>query len=131
MKLHLCKVGVETSKALLDLPFNHIFFTGSPQIGKIVMGAAAKNLTSVTLELGGKSPTIIDETANVEMAAKRTAWGKFVNNGQICIAPDYIFVHESKKEAFITAVTQKFKRVLHRKCREARKLLKNSKQKTL
>jgi aldehyde dehydrogenase (NAD+) len=105
----LVQGGVETSKALLDLPFNHIFFTGSPQIGKIVMGAAAKNLTSVTLELGGKSPTIIDETANVEMAAKRTAWGKFVNNGQICIAPDYIFVHESKKEAFIKAVTKNLK----------------------
>ncbi|MFT4534683.1 MAG: aldehyde dehydrogenase (NAD+) [Saprospiraceae bacterium] len=105
----LVQGGVETSKALLALPFNHIFFTGSPQIGKIVMGAAAKHLTSVTLELGGKSPTIIDETADVEVAAKRTAWGKFMNNGQICIAPDYLFVHESKKEAFLSAVKKNLK----------------------
>lgn len=96
--------GVPTSQALLDLPFNHIFFTGAPSIGKIVMRAAAKHLTSVTLELGGKSPTIIDETASVETAARRTAWGKFMNNGQVCIAPDYIYVHESKKQAFIDAV---------------------------
>lgn len=100
----LVQGGIETSKSLLSLPFNHIFFTGAPAIGKIVMAAAAKHLTSVTLELGGKSPTIIDETANIEMAARRTAWGKFLNNGQICIAPDYIFVHESKKEAFIESV---------------------------
>jgi len=83
--------------------FNHIFFTGAPSIGKIVMKAAAENLTSVTLELGGKSPTIVDETANIDLAAKRVAWGKYVNNGQVCIAPDYLFVHESKKEEFITA----------------------------
>lgn len=100
----LVQGGIETSQALLALPFNHIFFTGAPSIGKIVMSAAAKHLTSVTLELGGKSPTIIDETANIDTAARRTAWGKFVNNGQICIAPDYVFVHESKKEAFLTKV---------------------------
>ena len=94
--------GVATSQALLALPFNHTFFTGAPHIGKIVMEAASKHLTSVTLELGGKSPTIVDETANIDMAARRVAWGKFINNGQICIAPDYLFVHESKKEAFIT-----------------------------
>ncbi|MCR9287604.1 aldehyde dehydrogenase family protein [Saprospiraceae bacterium] len=96
--------GVPTSTALLNLPFNHIFFTGAPSIGKIVMAAAAKHLTSVTLELGGKSPTIIDESANIDMAARRIAWGKFINNGQICIAPDYIFVHENKKQAFIDKV---------------------------
>ncbi len=95
--------GVSTSTDLLKLPFNHIFFTGAPSIGKIVMKAAAENLTSVTLELGGKSPTIVDETANVDLAAKRIAWGKYVNNGQVCIAPDYLFVHESKKEAFVSA----------------------------
>jgi aldehyde dehydrogenase (NAD+) len=95
--------GVNTSTELLKLPFNHIFFTGAPSIGKIVMKAAAENLASVTLELGGKSPTIVDETANVDTAARRVAWGKFVNNGQVCIAPDYLFVHESKKEAFLTA----------------------------
>ncbi|MFK7774949.1 MAG: aldehyde dehydrogenase family protein [Saprospiraceae bacterium] len=95
--------GIETSTELLKLPFNHIFFTGAPSIGKVVMRAAANHLTSVTLELGGKSPTIVDETASVDTAAKRIAWGKFLNNGQVCIAPDYLFVHESKKEAFMTA----------------------------
>ncbi|MFT4666844.1 MAG: aldehyde dehydrogenase (NAD+) [Patescibacteria group bacterium] len=105
----LVEGGIQTSSALLELPFNHIFFTGAPSIGKIVMTAAAKHLTSVTLELGGKSPTIIDETASIDTAARRTAWGKFVNNGQICIAPDYIFVHESKKQEFLDAV----KKFLH------------------
>ncbi|MFK8008883.1 MAG: aldehyde dehydrogenase family protein [Saprospiraceae bacterium] len=101
--------GIATSQALLAKPFNHTFFTGAPHIGKIVMEAASKNLTSVTLELGGKSPTIVDETANVDMAARRIAWGKFLNNGQVCIAPDYLFVHESKKEAFVTAVKKHLK----------------------
>lgn len=99
----LVEGGISTSTELLKLPFNHIFFTGAPSIGKIVMKAAAEHLCSVTLELGGKSPTIVDETANVDLAARRIAWGKYVNNGQVCIAPDYLFVHESKKEAFITA----------------------------
>lgn len=96
--------GITTSQSLMTLPFNHIYFTGAPHIGKIVMEAAAKHLTSVTLELGGKSPTIVDETANVDTAARRIAWGKLVNNGQVCIAPDYVFVHEKKKEAFLAAV---------------------------
>jgi aldehyde dehydrogenase (NAD+) len=100
----VCEGGVETATELLKLPFNHIFFTGAPGIGKIVMRAASEHLASVTLELGGKSPTIVDETANIDLAAKRIAWGKFVNNGQVCIAPDYLFVHESKKDAFIAAV---------------------------
>jgi aldehyde dehydrogenase (NAD+) len=93
--------GIETSTSLLAQPFNHIFFTGAPAIGKVVMEAAAKHLTSVTLELGGKSPTIVDETANVDAAAKRVAWAKYTNNGQICIAPDYLFVHESKTNEFL------------------------------
>lgn len=93
--------GVETSTALLALPFNHIFFTGAPAIGKVVMEAAAKHLASVTLELGGKSPTIVDETASIDVAARRIAWAKFTNNGQICIAPDYLFVHESKKDELL------------------------------
>lgn len=96
--------AVETSTELLSLPFNHIFFTGSPQVGKIVMKAAADHLSSVTLELGGKSPTIIDETADIKTTVRRIAWGKFLNAGQICIAPDYIYVHESKKEAFVTEI---------------------------
>lgn len=93
--------GINTSTALLAQPFNHIFFTGAPAIGKVIMEAAAKHLASVTLELGGKSPTIIDETAQLDAAAHRVAWGKFTNNGQICLAPDYVFVHESKKDEFL------------------------------
>ncbi len=103
----LVEGGVATSTALLNLPFNHIFFTGAPSIGKVVMKAASKHLTSVTLELGGKSPTIVDETANIDAAARRIAWGKFLNNGQVCIAPDYVFVHKSKKAAFLEA-TKKY-----------------------
>ncbi len=101
--------GIETSQSLLSLPFNHIFFTGAPSIGKIVMKAAAKHLASVTLELGGKSPTIVDETANINAAATRIAWSKFMNNGQICIAPDYLFVHKNVKDKFIKAVQKKVK----------------------
>ena len=98
--------GVAMSQALLALPFDHIFFTGSPQVGKIVMAAAAKNLSSVTLELGGKSPAIIDETANVKDAAKKLVYGKFLNNGQTCIAPDYLLVHQSQKEALLSAMKE-------------------------
>ncbi len=96
--VYMVEGAVETTQYILSKPFNHIFFTGSPTVGKIVMKAAAENLTSVTLELGGKSPTIVDKTADLKKAAKRIAWGKFVNNGQICIAPDYIMAHESIKE---------------------------------
>jgi aldehyde dehydrogenase (NAD+) len=92
---------VPTTSELLKLPFNHIFFTGSPAVGKIVMRAAAEHLTSVTLELGGKSPVIVDDSVNVKKMAMRIAWAKTVNNGQICIAPDYLLIHESKKEEFI------------------------------
>lgn len=84
----------EVAQTLLDQPFDHIFFTGSPRVGKIVMRKAADHLASVTLELGGKSPAIVDETADVEAAAQRIAWGKFMNAGQTCIAPDYVLVHE-------------------------------------
>ncbi|WP_456420640.1 aldehyde dehydrogenase family protein [Lutibacter sp.] len=97
----LIEGDVKVSQELLKLPFNHIFFTGSPTIGKVVMKAAAENLTSVTLELGGKSPTIIDETANLESTAKKIAWGKFINNGQTCIAPDYLLVKEEIKNNFL------------------------------
>ncbi len=93
--------GVDVSTELLKLPFDHIFFTGSSGVGKIVMRAAAENLSSVTLELGGKSPTIIDDTANLADAARRIAFGKFLNNGQTCIAPDYVLIKESSKEKFI------------------------------
>jgi len=86
--------------ALLQKKFDHIFFTGSPRVGRIVMKAAAEHLTSVTLELGGKSPVIVDKTANLDEAAKKIAWGKFFNAGQICIAPDYLLVDESIRPQF-------------------------------
>ncbi|SDG04264.1 aldehyde dehydrogenase (NAD+) [Methanolobus vulcani] len=86
---------------LLEMPFDHIFFTGSPRVGKIVMGKAAEHLSSVTLELGGKSPAIIDETANIPQIARRLAWAKSVNCGQTCVTPDYVIIHESKKREFI------------------------------
>lgn len=100
----------EVSQALLELPFDHIFFTGSPMIGKYVMGAAAKHLTSVTLELGGKSPTIIDETADLKLAAINVMWAKFSNSGQTCIAPDYVFVHENVKDAWVEACREQLKK---------------------
>jgi aldehyde dehydrogenase (NAD+) len=91
----------KVSTALLDLPFDHIFFTGSPAIGKVVMTAAAKHLTSVTLELGGKSPTIIDASADLKGAARNIMWSKYTNDGQTCIAPDHIYVHASVKDEFV------------------------------
>ncbi len=105
-EVFLATGGAETATKLLKLPFHHIFFTGSPAVGKLVMEAASKNLTSVTLELGGKSPVIIDTTISIKMAAKRIAWGKFINNGQTCIAPDYVFVPASKQNEFIQALQQ-------------------------
>ena len=92
---------VQSSTDLLKLPFNHIFFTGSPVVGKIVMKAAAEHLASITLELGGKSPTIVDSTANLKTAAKKIMWGKFMNCGQICVSPDYALVDETIKDKFI------------------------------
>lgn len=92
------------STFLLEQKFDHIFFTGSPAIGKVVMSAAAKHLTSVTLELGGKSPAIIGPEVNVEEAAAKIAWGKFLNNGQTCIAPDYLYLHEKNYFSFLKAL---------------------------
>lgn len=99
--------GVDTSQALLALPFDHIFFTGSPAVGKIVMQAASKTLASVTLELGGKSPTIVAADADLKAAAKWIAFGKFANAGQTCIAPDHVFVHRAVKEDFVTALRER------------------------
>lgn len=98
--------GIEINQALLKERFDLIFFTGSPRVGKIVMQAAAENLTPVILELGGKSPCIVDADSNISIAAKRIVWGKFVNTGQTCIAPDYIFVHHSVKEELITKIIE-------------------------
>ncbi|WP_020403695.1 aldehyde dehydrogenase [Gracilimonas tropica] len=89
--------GVEVNQKLLEQEFDYIFFTGSTRVGKIVMKAAAEYLTPVTLELGGKSPCIVDKSANLEISARRIAWGKFLNAGQTCVAPDYILVQENSK----------------------------------
>ncbi|KAF0817834.1 MULTISPECIES: aldehyde dehydrogenase [unclassified Cytobacillus] len=96
----------ETSTALLNEKLDYIFFTGSVPVGKIIMEAAAKNLTPVTLELGGKSPCIIHEDANLKLAAKRIAWGKYINAGQTCVAPDYLYVHSRVKEEFLKELKQ-------------------------
>ena len=96
--------GHDLSDAMLDQPFDHFCFTGSTRIGRKIMEAAAKHLASVTLELGGKSPAVIDETADVAVAAERVAFGKFINAGQTCVAPDYVLVHASKERAFIEGV---------------------------
>lgn len=101
-QLFVIEGGVETTQHLLNQPFDYIFFTGSVPVGKVVMEAAAKRLIPVTLELGGKSPCIVDETADIPLAAKRIAFGKVTNAGQTCIAPDYLFIHKSKKDEFIT-----------------------------
>ena len=99
----------EVSQKLLKLPFDHIFFTGSPSVGKLVMKAAAENLASVTLELGGKSPSIITDSASLKDAAQRTAVAKFVNNGQTCVAPDYVLVDEKIVDRFTTLLTDQIK----------------------
>ncbi|MBO0734752.1 MAG: aldehyde dehydrogenase family protein [Methylocapsa sp.] len=101
----------EVSKALLELPFDHVFFTGSPGVGKAVMAAAAKHLSSITLELGGKSPAIVDESADIAKAAASIAWGKFSNCGQTCIAPDHAYVHESRFAEFTDAMAGAIKRM--------------------
>ncbi len=101
---------VTVAQQLLDLPFNHIFFTGSTAVGKIVMAAAAQHLASVTLELGGKSPVIVDETADLDRAASRIVWIKCMNGGQTCIAPDYVFVHESVHDALLEKIERQIKK---------------------
>lgn len=93
--------GVEVSTELLKQPFDYIFFTGSVAVGKIVMEAAAKQLIPVTLELGGKSPCIVHEDAKLDVTARRIAWGKFINAGQTCVAPDYVYVHQNVKEKLL------------------------------
>ncbi|MDD4848179.1 MAG: aldehyde dehydrogenase family protein, partial [Bacteroidales bacterium] len=94
--------GREVNTWLLQQRWDFIFFTGSPQLGRIIMQAAVPNLTPVVLELGGKSPCIVDEDANLKLAAKRIVWGKFLNAGQTCIAPDYMFVHQNVKDELLT-----------------------------
>ena len=98
--------GVPVAQELLTLRWDYIFFTGSVNVGRIVAKAAAEFITPVTLELGGKSPCIVDDSASIKLAAKRIAWGKFINGGQTCIAPDYILIHKSQKDAFVEAIKE-------------------------
>ena len=99
--------GVETAQELLSLPFNHIYYTGGNAVGKIVMKAAADHFASVTLEMGGKSPVIIDESADLENAATKIAWGRVMNAGQVCIAPEYVIIHESRHDEFLGLINEK------------------------
>jgi len=101
--------GVETATELLNQKFDYIFYTGSVNVGKIVMQAASKNLTPVTLELGGKSPCIIDKEINIDVTARRIVWGKFMNAGQTCIAPDYLYVHKKVKKELIGSLEKSIK----------------------
>ncbi|MFS0868920.1 aldehyde dehydrogenase [Paenibacillus xylanilyticus] len=104
--VHVVEGGKDTTTSLINAPFDYIFFTGSVPVGKIVMEAAAKNLVPVTLELGGKSPVIVDERADIKVAAQRIIWGKLLNTGQTCIAPDYLLVHEQVKEQLISEMKE-------------------------
>lgn len=98
--------AADVAEALLVQPFDHVFFTGGTLVGRRVMAAAARHLASVTLELGGKSPAIVDETADLRAAAEQVVWGKLVNAGQTCVAPDYVLVHASRADAFIAEATR-------------------------
>jgi aldehyde dehydrogenase (NAD+) len=100
----------QVAQELQALPFDHVFFTGSPAVGKQVMAAAAHHLSSVTLELGGKSPAIVDASANLRLAASNILWAKFTNAGQTCIAPDHVFVHESVKDAWLACCREVLKK---------------------
>ena len=101
---YVAEGGIEETTEILKLKFDKIFFTGSPKVGQIIYEAAAKHLTPVTLELGGKSPAIVTSSANFEVAAKRIVWGKFLNAGQTCVAPDYILVDEKVKDSFLDSL---------------------------
>lgn len=103
--------GVDVATELLALPFDHIFFTGSPEVGQIVMAAASKTLATVTLELGGKSPVIVGPDANIKNAARWIAWGRFLNGGQTCVATDHVYVHESVRDAFTKALSAQITRM--------------------
>ena len=108
--LYVVEGGVEETTEILKLKFDKIFFTGSSRVGKIVYQAAAEHLTPVTLELGGKSPAFITENADLEVAARRIVWGKFINAGQTCIAPDYLYVQENVKSKFIEILLSEIKK---------------------
>jgi aldehyde dehydrogenase (NAD+) len=102
----LVEGAAEEARALLELPFDHVFFTGSPAVGRLVMASASRHLSSLTLELGGKSPVLVAADADVEEAARKIAWGKFINAGQTCVAPDYVLAHASVHAALVEALRQ-------------------------
>ncbi len=106
---HVAEGEVDTTEALLKEKFDYIFFTGSANVGKVIMRAASEHLTPVTLELGGKSPAIVDEDANINLTAKRLVWSKFTNAGQTCVAPDYLYVHEKAKFKLMKAMVKQIK----------------------
>ncbi|MPL55568.1 NAD(P)-dependent benzaldehyde dehydrogenase [bioreactor metagenome] len=108
--LYVVEGGVEETTAILKLRFDKIFFTGSPRVGKIVYKAAAEHLTPVTLELGGKSPAFVTEKADLNIAARRIVWGKFINAGQTCVAPDYLYVAEKIKAKFLKVLIEEIKK---------------------
>ena len=108
--LYVVEGGVEETTAILKLRFDKIFFTGSPRVGKIVYKAAAEHLTPVTLELGGKSPAFVTEKADLKIAARRIVWGKFINAGQTCVAPDYLYIAENIKEKFLKVLIDEIKK---------------------
>ena len=108
--LYVVEGGVEETTAILKLRFDKIFFTGSPRVGKIIYKAAAEHLTPVTLELGGKSPAFVTENADLQVAARRIVWGKFINAGQTCVAPDYLYVAENIKTKFLKVLIEEIKK---------------------
>lgn len=103
--------GRKENAALLEQHFDYIFFTGSPTVGRLVMEKASRYLTPISLELGGKSPVIVDETADIALTAKRLCWGKYINAGQTCVAPDYVLVHHSREQALIEALIEEIRRM--------------------
>ena len=118
--IHVVEGGVDVNQQLLDLSFDKIFFTGSSRVGKIVMEKAAKTLTPVTLELGGKSPAVVHKDADIKTAASRIAWGKFMNAGQTCIAPDFVLVHRQEKDEFIKHLKKAIRKFYGKKPKESK-----------
>jgi aldehyde dehydrogenase (NAD+) len=107
--LHVVEGGVAETQSLVECKWDYIFFTGGTAVGKIIYKAAAENLTPVTLELGGKSPCIVDKDVNMKIAPRRIAWGKYLNSGQTCIAPDYLYIHKDIKDQFVEALKNEIK----------------------
>lgn len=118
--IRILQGGKETNTILLQQKFDVIFFTGSSRVGKVVMKAASEHLTPVVLELGGKSPCIVDAHANIDVAARRIVWGKLINAGQTCIAPDYLFAHASIKDELLTKIAREIKNMYGENIQESR-----------